>query len=172
MLSSQTVVHEPQWRESVVTSTQVPPQFWVPAAVHESTHWAALQTCSAVHWLPQVPQLVDSVWRSTQTEPQSVWPLGHALPEPPVPLPPCPVSPPVLGPEPPWPLVSPPLPSTCDPFPPLTESLASGEFSSPPDPAAVRASGLTVVAQVVTPRATPDPSSANSKNPQTFPIEL
>ena len=35
---SQTVVHEPQWLGSVVTSTQLPPQFSVLAAVQETTH--------------------------------------------------------------------------------------------------------------------------------------
>jgi hypothetical protein len=72
LLSLQAVVHEPQWRTSVVTSTQAPSQFCVPEAVQESTHWPALQTCSEEHWNPQAPQLDDSVWRSAQTEPQSV----------------------------------------------------------------------------------------------------
>jgi hypothetical protein len=66
----QTLVHEPQWKRSVLRSaTHEPPHVVVPAG-HVATHVPLAQVCPALHARPHVPQFIGSSWRLRHVVPQ------------------------------------------------------------------------------------------------------
>ena len=71
-----TVPQAPQFDVLVLVLMQLPEQFVVPE-LQVVTQDPAEHTCGFVHVRPHMPQLLLFVCVSTQTLPQSAWPLGH-----------------------------------------------------------------------------------------------
>lgn len=68
----------PQLAGSVEVLTQTEPQtVWPVGQLVRQT--PAVQTCPALHAMPQPPQLAGSLCVLTQTEPHAVWPVGHEM---------------------------------------------------------------------------------------------
>ena len=79
----QVVAHEPQFELLDERSTHAPVHAVSapPSAPASPEHVAAqaprLHTWPALHFVTHAPQWVGSLWRSTQTPPQLVWPAGQ-----------------------------------------------------------------------------------------------
>jgi hypothetical protein len=72
----QAMPHAPQFAGSSCRLTQAFPHAVVGDA-HARVQVPPPQTWVARHFVSQVPQLRGSLFVSTQTPPQTVWPLGH-----------------------------------------------------------------------------------------------